>query len=466
MSTEVWFRNPEYYVRELIECGECWMVWDRGYIVKRGVDPIEHAKLYYGESYPYRVIIVGKQGSPEYRPGDTKNQPTAVYPTWGYGEDSLFLEELLANPIGEDKEACFDTSVGPDERPVIGQENRVIITDLPLVTSGPGRSFLRYLKTLQEDYPEAIIHLHGSYSWKAMFSMGFGAADVEPRAEAAKGKVHTPSGRVEKYERMVEKPQWAAAMGFTPSELSVPRNRCMYNIRSAVWAGLHYDELFRFKTRGEGSGDYTSSDSKHVPATTKSHLAKQGKLVEGDKFICDTCSLQNNCKYYRSGAVCTVPGAEPVRLAAMFNSRNADDILDGLAKVQAASASRMERQLALENDLGDHDPELTKVMAQVFDQGVKLAKLLDPKRFSPGSKVAVNVGPGGAQGLSAANPRQLVSGIIQELVNSGIPRESVTQEMIMGYLESMANPDQAQKAIEGTVISSRDEVDKSNVTGD
>jgi hypothetical protein len=458
MATEVWFRNPDNYIRELIEVGVGNLAWDRGYCVKRGINVVEHAKIYFAtNNIEYRILNVGKQGSAEYRAGDPIDKPHAVYPTWGYGEDSILLEELLTDPLGEDVEACTDMDIPPDERPVWGQEHRVVITDLPNITTGPGRSFLRYLKVLQEDHPEAIIHLHGTYSWKAAFGMGFGAADVEPRAAAAKGKVHTPSGRTEKYERMTQNPQWAAAMGFTPAELAVPRNRCIYNIKSALWAGKNYSELYKFKTRGEGSGDYTSSDSDHVPATTKSHLSRQQKAEDGDKFICDSCSLQNACKYYRSGAVCTVPGAEPVRLAKMFNSRDADDILDGLARVQAATAARMERHLQLENDIGDLDPEVTKMMGQTFDQGVKLAKLLDPKRFAPGAKVAVNVGNGGAAAIQVGGERGIVAQIVQQLVQDGIPRDQITSEMIQGVIEGMQNPDRTQKAIQGTVISSKDE---------
>ena len=176
------------------------------------------------------------------------------------------------------------------------------------LSTSAGRSFLRYLKTLQEDYPQAIIHVHGLYGWKVAFGMGFGAADVEPRSAAQKGRVHLPSGAEEKYERVVSKPQWAAALGFKPADLEIPRNRCMYNIKSAVWAGKHYVELFKFKTKGEGSGDYTSSDEDHVPAAAKKYLTTSPqKIEEGDKMLCDTCSLQNTCKYFRSGAVCTVP---------------------------------------------------------------------------------------------------------------------------------------------------------------
>lgn len=459
MATEVWFRNPWDYIRELVEVGECNIAWDRGLLVKRNIDPVKHAELYFGTTMPYRVLCVGTQGTAEYRPGDTLDSPSAVYPTWAYGEDSLLLENMLENPFGEDDQACNDMTVRGDERPIKGQEHRVVITEVPNLAASVGRSFLRYLKTLQEDHPDAIIHLHGTYGWKPAFGMGFGAADVEPRSAASKGRVHLPAGSIEKFERLVEKPQWAAALGFKPSDLAVPRNRCMYNIKSAVWAGKNYVELFKFKTQGEGNRDYDSSDKDFVPAETKSHMSSPKKGQEGDKFICDTCSLQNNCKYFRQGSVCTVPGAEPVRLAQMFNTRNADDIIDGLSLITSAGANRLERSMQTEQVIGDIDPEVSKLMGQVFDQGVKLAKLLEPQRFSSGSKVQVNVGQGGSAEISTANPRQLAANIIQALVAQGVPRDKITPDMIQGFLENMANPEAGTKAIQGSVLPNRGEED-------
>lgn len=457
LGTEVWFRNPHDYVRELVEVGECNVAWDRGLLVKRRINPIEHAELYFGKAFQWRVLAVGSQGSAEYRPGDKLEKPTAVYPTWEYGEDSTILEEMIEYPMGEDMEACLDMSVRPDERPVPGQEHRVIITNMPNTRTGPGKSFLRYLKSLQEDYPNCIIHVHGLYGYKAAFGFGFGAADVEPRSAASKGRVHLMSGSEEKWERLIQKPQWATALGFKPNDLEIPRNRCMYNIKAAVWAGKNYIELYKFKAKGQGSGDYTSPDKDHKPATTLSPFSTAVKAKEGDKMLCDTCSLQNQCKYFRDGAVCTLPGAEPVRLAAMFKTRDADSIIDGLGTLLAANTNRLERGLHYEEVDGELDPEVSKMMGQVFDQGVKLAKLLEPGRFSGGAKVQVNVGGGATASVSAANPRQFAAAAIQALVNQGIPRDKITPDMVAGMLEGMANPDSAQKAIAGTVVSSSDE---------
>lgn len=459
MATEVWFRNPHDYIRELVECGEYKIAWDRGLLHKKGIDPIRHANLYFANGFPYRVLCVGTQGTAEYRLGDTLEAPSAVYPTWAYGEDSVILEEMLAHPYGEDDEACSDLDVPGDERPTFGQEHRVVVTDVPNTQHGPGRQFIRFLKGLQQEYPRAIIHLHGTYGWKVAFGMDFGAADVEPRTAAQKGRVHLPAGSVEKYERLVQKPQWAANLGFTPADLKDPKNRCKFNIKSAVWAGAHYTQMFKFRTtRGESEVDYESSDTDYEPQTTPGRNSQRSLPVkDGDQQLCDTCSLQNTCKYYRSGAVCTVPGAEPVKLARMFNTRDADTIIDGLGTLMAANASRLERGLRWEEIDGEVDPEVSKMLGQVFDQGVKLAKLLEPGRFSGGAKVQVNVGSGGAAAVTAGNPRQLVAQVVRELEQQGIPRDKITPDMVKGALEGMLAPDTATKAVTGTVIASEEE---------
>lgn len=456
MPTEVWFRNPHDYIRELVECGEYLIAWDRGLLVKKRIDPVKHASLYFGKAYPFRVLLVGEQGTAELRDGDTLENPTAVYPTWCYGEDSAILEEMIAKPVGQDLTICSDRTIAPDERPVYGQEHRVVITELPDAKTGPARKFLRYLKELQEDYPDCIIHIHGLYSYRVAFGLGFAAADVEPRTAAQKGKVHMPSGSEEKFERAQSNPQWVTALGFKPVDLAVPRNRCMYNIKSAKWAGANYDKLFNFKSRGSHTPDIEASDKDYEPATTVSRMSSPKKAKDGDQYICNTCSLQNECKYFRDGAVCSVPGAEPTSLARFFKTRDSDTIIDGLGTLLAANSRRLERGLKEEEDFGELNSDVSKVMGQVFEQGVKLAKLVDPN-LRGGAKVQVNVGAGGAAAVSAGNPRQLIAAAVRELESRGIPRENITPELIQGLLSGMGSPEHARQAIEGTIISHADQ---------
>src|SRR6478736_4384638 len=237
---DVWMRNPHNYIREMVEAGSCLVAWDRGQLQKSKVDLIKHADLYFGEAFPWRSLAVGIQGTAEYRSGDEWFKPTAVYPTWESGDDIQVLEELMENPVGQNERACNDTSLPGDERPVFGQAHMVIVTNIPDLASGPGRSFMTQLRTLQEDYPEAILHLHGLYSWRAMFGMQFKSVDFDPRTAAQKGNVHLPTGKMVSFESAASSRE-VPMLGFKPVDLKVPRNRCIFNMKSAEWAADNYD---------------------------------------------------------------------------------------------------------------------------------------------------------------------------------------------------------------------------------
>ena len=287
MTTETWFRNPDNYIRELVEVGAHNIVWDRGLLIKKSIDPDKHASLYFGQAYPYRVLVVGDQGTAELDAEHTMTKPKAVYPTWSYGEDAGLLQEIIEHPVGNDERSCLDTSVGPDERPVWGQEHRVVITDVPVATTGQGRKFLKFVKELQEDNPDAILHVHGLYSWRLAFGMGFASADVEPRTAAQKGKVHLPSGTEELYERAQAHPKWVTVFGFKPADLAVPRNRCMYNIKSAIWAGENYEKLFKFRevtSRNLKAVDSLSPDDEYVAPESASHIPRGRKAFPGEQL--------------------------------------------------------------------------------------------------------------------------------------------------------------------------------------
>lgn len=457
--TEVWFRNPHDYVKELVEAGVGMVAWDRGLLVKRKIDPIKHAQLYFSNAIQWRALLVGEQGTTEYRQGDTLERPTAVYPTWCYGEELSLLEEILESPPGRDLVACNDDTVSSDLRPVWGQENRVVITDIPKTTTGPGRKFLSVLRVLQQDYPDTIIHIHGLYGYRAAFGMGFGAADIEVRTPAQKGKVILPAGKEVPYEQTVPHPEWVRLLGYNPVDLKVPRNRCIFNIRSAMWAGENYDKIFNFATRTTSQAVDTITPTEDYQPSTNNRALMHNKLEvkPGDKFECNSCSLALNCKQYRDGAVCSLDNEERTYdLAKVFKTRDSDQIIDGLGALVAANTERLKRGMREEEAFGDVDPNVTKLLGSVFDQGIKLAKLVDPN-LRGGTKVQVNVGAGGTAAVAMANPRQLVATAIRTLEEKGIPRDQISPDMIKGLLEGMANPAQAQNAIEGTVISHREE---------
>src|SRR5688572_8162866 len=100
VATEVWVRNPDLCIKECLEVGVERIVFDKGLLVNKQIDPERFMQLYYGV-HPYRVIVVGKseQGAYEFTPETTMQFPNAIYPVWEYGDKIEVLEDLArTNP--------------------------------------------------------------------------------------------------------------------------------------------------------------------------------------------------------------------------------------------------------------------------------------------------------------------------------------------------------------------------------
>lgn len=433
--TEVWFRNPGDYVREVVEVGAKNVIWDVNYLRKKHIDPIKYLGIHYGPAFPFRTLVVTDAGCQEYGPDSENFKPKAVYPVWSFGDDLATLEECMENPVGEDEEICNLSGVAKHDLPVYGQEHRVIIANIPPVNLTPTRSFLRVLKELQEDYPECILHLHGLYSFRVSFGMGFRSSDVEPRTIAQKGGVFLPSGKNVAYEKTRDTPHLVTMLGMQCSDLSVPRNRCMYTIRSAMWAGEHFMEQ---------ENSIRTTPPRGVPPrlgdrnSGQSPLPRGVKVKEGDKELCDTCSLSNVCRSYRVGSVCTVNKSETKSLATMFQTRDADTILDGIATILAKQTERTERAVQNEEAIGDVNPEVTKMLKDLMADATKYVKLVDPRRFSTATVVIPE--PPLIGGKQAVDPRRLVAQFVKELEGRGIPREAITDGMIKMFLDQNGDP--------------------------
>lgn len=451
--TELWLRNPLNYAREVAEVGYFKIAWDRGLLVKRVIDPVKHAKLYFGEHGAWELLLVGEQGTAHLDHEHGFANPRAVYPTWKYGESFELLEEMIQFPLGADRDAC-DSDVPPDEKPVFGQEHRVLLTELPSAQLSSTKAFLRRVAELQEDYPDCKVHIHGTYSWRVAFGLGFAAADVDPRVDASKGKVVLPTGKVIEFERAIGSLQWINLMGMKFTDLKVPRNRCIFNIKSAMWAAENFEKNVRFKTRGNGVVDHSSP----MAITPVGHSIHSGnvKALPGDKIICNSCSLSQGCKYYREGAVCSVPGTDSSALAKAFQSRDSERIIDGLGSIMAVGVTRTERALVNEEEYDEVDPEVTKMLNQLFLQGEKLAKLVNPN-LRGGARVQVNVGSNGTS-VQSGTANQMVANILASFEARGINRSDVTPAMIQEELAARAHPPEQITAsgatVPGTVVQS------------
>lgn len=147
-----------------------------------------------------------------------------------------------------------------------------------------------------------------------------------------------------------------------------------------------------------------------------------------------------------------MPDSEPAELAKYFNTRNSDSIIDGLGVLMATQTDRLKRGLEKENDSERLDPEVSKIIKNLFDSGVKLAKLVNPALAAAGApKFNLNQqfnNNGGT--LIAASPNELASKIVAQLEARGIKRSQITPEMVQ---ELMAAPEEErQQAIDARVV--------------
>jgi hypothetical protein len=452
METTLWFRNPDQYIRELVDSGAHRFVWKRDVLVKKEIDPNQWASLYLGV-LPWESLVLGNEAVHIDMDHDIKN-PKAVYPIWAYGDEMDVLEDLAANPVGEDMRMCADLSVSIDERPIFGQDHIIVITDTPPANSGPGRRFLKQLKEINEDYPKTIFHLHGTYSFRASFGMGFGSADIDALGATKQNKVTIPPGSELAVNALVANPQWARVLGFNPVDLNIPRNRTIFNIKSAEWAAKYWDSEIAPKTARVGEIDHRTPEAAYYAPTIGGHTITARKGAPGDKVICNECSLAIDCKFYRADSVCTVPKTEVSKLAAYFGTRDSYDIIDGLTAIVKRGAERLDTALETESVIGDTDPSVTKQMSVVFDQGIKLAKLIDPK-LRGGPSVQVNVGSGGTAAVQVGDTRQIVASAMRELEASGVKREEITSAMIEAVITRGMTGDKREPErvpIEGHVV--------------
>jgi len=208
-----------------------------------------------------------------------------------------------------------------------------------------------------------------------------------------------------------------------------------------VWASSNYNRLTKFKRFGPKAteADYMTPDNGFLPSETHSAMVGKPVAQEGDKFLCDTCSLAIYCKYYRVGSVCAVPGSEPMNLHRYFGTRDSESIITGLGKLLTIQAGRVEEAVVAEMSDPEkkRDRDLTKEMNALFANGVKLAKLVNPALSNP--KVQVQVGVVGGTAIigqgEGDNYKQIMSDVVAELEASGWDRKDITRDVVIEYMK-------------------------------
>lgn len=428
-------RNPQWFIREVLEVGLNKVVWDRGYLTKYNIDPLVFWTTYAG-AVPHRTLVLDDYQAIELGPDNDFSDPVAVYPAWQYGMEWGVLEELCSQNVAEDTSLQADKSIPSHLKPRPGQEHRIVVSQVPNLQSGLGRKFIGALRDLQEEYPDVNIHVHALYSFRYMFSHSFRSVDIDPSQRARGKQVELPNGKVVKYERAAEVPHWVNLLSMYPADLKVPRQRCMYNMLSAVWASRYYRSTVKFSTKKTGPNPKVDETTVPLPVN-HAIMVKRAHFQEGDKFLCDFCSVQNTCKYFRVGAICALGDSDVAEFADQFDTRDASTIVDGLGsllRVQAQRASEMREEEQASGDT--NDAHLTKTLEGIFDRALRLARFLHVPT-DKGVPGATNVSIGGTQ-IMSSDPKQLMAAVTAELEGRGIAREDITEEMIRNVLENPA----------------------------
>lgn len=467
-ETEVWFRNPGFYIRELAQVGCRNIVFDHGYVHKRRIDPAGYCSMNFGLNESWRCLVIDSMSRYAQMYETGKSRPTAVWPAWSASEDSISeLVALIKKPWGESSRHLNE----PDEtlRPSEGQRHLVVITDLPSMLLGSSRTFMTDLSSFQEDHPEVTFFIHGIYSYSMMFGLSFKMVDVEARAAAAKGKIQLPYGGAPVFPAdLRDNRYWMEILGHGYSDLKDPKERCKYNIKSAIFAGTYWKSLRKFAINryGQRLGEEfwkTPAIEMHIKENS---LVYTKRLVArpGDRVVCDDCSLWLSCKYFREGSVCAVPESDMQQVSQMFGTRDSHKIQQALAALVQANTERIERGMRAEatpipgkdeespSIERDVDPALTKLITDTFKMGDRLLQIVDPA-FRPGSHaVNVNVGAGAnrVEITSGSDDHQMVAHVVTMLEARGYSRDQITEDMVkMALAEIASDP---QKAIEGTVV--------------
>ena len=453
---ELFWRNPFNYYRELLNCGEFDFCWDAGTLTKMNIEPVRWANVKIGQGLPWRQYVIGRYFTQEFNQDCKPERPRAVYPTWFAKEPLHDLIDYIENPWGSNAEYCTPAGkIDISQRPVFGQPHRVFISGKIDAGTTVGRDMLVNLSNLQAQYPQVELFLHGTSSYATLFGMNFRAGSYGPRNRSQAGDIILPNGVVVPQGDYLRFGRDIRAVGWEIEDLNVPSERCEFNITTARHAAIYWNKAQRL-THAKSKSWVPNYKAEHVvaedfPLITTDQRIPVKERKEGDMLSCNHCSLWRRCSMYREGMVCSVAGSEGKNLADHFGSGNSKSIIKGLESILQKRASRVDKALQDENfdNGGELDPNVDKMMTSLFKDGVQLARLIDPSRSKP--LVQVNQ----VNGISAAVPvangqssdaRGLAATAISEIEASGVPRESITEQMIDDWFHDKYGEQQAIEA--------------------
>lgn len=245
--------------------------------------------------------------------------------------------------------------------------------------------------------------------------------------------------------------EWLHVVGFELEDvcLSGPlgvRNRRALSLASTLWASRNWnDDVSRLEIPPDDP-DWAVKVAEFgaipevleaMPAA-KVAVRRKGsaspKAALGDMIACNSCTLFDQCRLARVGAICTLRESDMGELAEFFKTRDANRVIEGLGQLLGKQADRVEAAMA---DEAHADPEeaaalrddVTKMIHGLFDRGAKLAMLNDP-RLKGGPQVQVSLTNNAVGQITQGSPQQLAAGVVAELEARGVRREDITPELI------------------------------------
>jgi len=337
---------------------------------------------------------------------------------------------------------------------VPGQEHRVLLANMPM-EDGLWGSIASHAQQLQATNPEHTLHFHGQKSVGRTIGIAVKSFDHPVRLGWKDGYPRVLLGNGMEWGVLknptVHQEQWLRIIGIDPKALMrmerKEQSRKVYetNLRSLKWAFLNWDRAWDFRRASDEEEDIESSDVDWSPQALPVRIRKtKTEVMELDRWLCDTCSIQFRCPYSRQGSVCIVPDSEASHLPEMFGTRNADQIINGLVSVLTLQAHRVEQGVAAERKMQEAiledpeksgtglSPEVTRIVNSLFDRGVVLAKLVSPRLAAQGApKINIGIVTGNnGTAVTTATPQALMQGVAAELESRGIALEDATEEII------------------------------------
>jgi hypothetical protein len=372
-------------------------------------------------------------------------RPAGVFPMWSARGDARSLLRKLDNyPLEGDPVGMF---TGAIEKAVVqpDQEQRIVICNLPQHAL-QWESVFRDLISAKRDFPHITFHINGQKSITRTLGTGVDSFDHPVTLEwESNGQpvLLLANGRELKYNKFLKTDdhrRWARIVGIEAGSIfalqdRTRKSRRMYafNLRSLKWSFTNYEKIWSMRVVDETDVDPDDSDSSWIPVDIQ---YRPRSVTATDKWICDLCSINDRCPFSRPGAVCIVNDSEAAKLADKFKTRNSGDIIDALGSLLGAQSVRAQHAVAAESARNERNPddpkfssEVTKILATTFDQGVTLARLVDPNIGAGSGKGRKVINAGLAvPALASATPRELAAGFAKAVDDLGYNVEDLTPQ--------------------------------------